>query len=60
MFTAEVASTAGEIVFKRSCSISNQRSKERAFLINQMLEDMRGTIFGKRNSPSLIARSTPG
>jgi oligoendopeptidase F len=45
MFTAEVASTAGEIVFKRFMLEQTQDPKERAFLINQMLEDMRGTIF---------------
>jgi oligoendopeptidase F len=45
MFTAEVASTAGEIVFKRFMLDQTRDSKERAFLINQMLEDMRGTIF---------------
>ena len=45
MFTAEVASTAGEIVFKRFMLEQTKDPKERAFLINQMLEDMRGTIF---------------
>jgi oligoendopeptidase F len=45
MFTAEVASTAGEIVFKRFMLDQTKEQKERAFLINQMLEDMRGTIF---------------
>src|SRR5215467_8337069 len=45
MFTAEVASTAGEIVFKRFMLDQTKDNKERAFLINQMLEDMRGTIF---------------
>ena len=45
MFTAEVASTAGEIVFKRFMLDQTKDKKERAFLINQMLEDMRGTIF---------------
>jgi oligoendopeptidase F len=45
MFTAEVASTAGEIVFKRFMLEQTQDPKERAYLINQMLEDMRGTIF---------------
>jgi oligoendopeptidase F len=45
MFTAEVASTAGEIVFKRFMLEQTKDNKERAFLINQMLEDMRGTIF---------------
>src|ERR1051326_4152549 len=45
MFTAEVASTAGEIVFKRFMLDQTKEPKERAFLINQMLEDMRGTIF---------------
>jgi oligoendopeptidase F len=45
MFTAEVASTAAEIVFKQSILDRTTDRKERAFLINQMLEDMRGTIF---------------
>jgi oligoendopeptidase F len=45
MFTAEVASTAGEIVFKRFMLDQTKDPKERAFLINQMLEDMRATIF---------------
>jgi oligoendopeptidase F len=45
MFTAEVASTAGEIVFKRFMLDQTKDPKERAFLINQMLEDMRGTVF---------------
>jgi oligoendopeptidase F len=45
MFTAEVASTAAEIVFKQSFLDRTRDPKERAFLINQMLEDMRGTIF---------------
>ena len=45
MFTAEVASTAAEIVFKQSMLERTKDPKERAFLINQMLEDMRGTIF---------------
>lgn len=45
MFTAEVASTAGEIVFKRFMLEQTKEPKQRAFLINQMLEDMRGTIF---------------
>jgi oligoendopeptidase F len=45
MFTAEVASTAAEIVFKQSILDKTTDRKERAFLINQMLEDMRGTIF---------------
>ena len=45
MFTAEVASTAAEIVFKQSILDRTHDPKERAFLINQMLEDMRGTIF---------------
>jgi oligoendopeptidase F len=45
MFTAEVASTAAEIVFKRSMLERAKDPKERAFLINHMLEDMRGTIF---------------
>jgi oligoendopeptidase F len=45
MFTAEVASTAAEIVFKQSMLDRTKDPKERAFLLNQMLEDMRGTIF---------------
>jgi len=45
MFTAEVASTAAEIVFKQSILDATKDPKERAFLLNQMLEDMRLTIF---------------
>jgi oligoendopeptidase F len=45
MFTAEVASTAAEIVFKQSMLDRTTDPKQRAFLINQMLEDMRGTVF---------------
>lgn len=45
MFTAEVASTAAEIVFKEFMLDRIQDPLERAFLINQMLEDMRGTVF---------------
>jgi oligoendopeptidase F len=45
MFTAEVASTAAEIVFKQAMLERTKEPKERAFLINQMLEDMRATIF---------------
>lgn len=45
MFTAEVASTAAEIVFKQSNLDRTTDPKERAFLINQMLEDMRTTLF---------------
>lgn len=45
MFTAEVASTAAEIVFKQSILDPTQDKKERAFLINQMLEDMRVALF---------------
>jgi oligoendopeptidase F len=45
MFTAEVASTAAEIVFKQSILEKTTDRKERAFLINQMLEDIRGTVF---------------
>lgn len=45
MFTAEVASTAAEIVFKQAILDRTKDPKERAFLINQMLEDMRATLF---------------
>lgn len=45
MFTAEVASTAAEIVFKQSILDKTKDKNERAFLINQMLEDMRATLF---------------
>jgi oligoendopeptidase F len=45
MFTAEVASTAAEIVFKQFMLDRTRDPQERAFLINQMLEDMRGTVF---------------
>jgi oligoendopeptidase F len=45
MFTAEVASTAAEIVFTRSILERTADRRERAFLIDQMLEDMRQTVF---------------
>jgi oligoendopeptidase F len=45
MFTAEVASTAAEIVFKQHMLHRTTDRREKAFLINQMLEDMRGTVF---------------
>jgi oligoendopeptidase F len=45
MFTAEVASTAAEIVFKQAILDRTKDPTERAFLINQMLEDMRATLF---------------
>jgi oligoendopeptidase F len=45
MFTAEVASTAAEIVFKQAMLERTPDKAERAFLINQMLEDMRNTVF---------------
>ncbi|RME95957.1 MAG: oligoendopeptidase F [Verrucomicrobia bacterium] len=45
MFTAEVASTAAEIVFKQSMLKRTTDPAEKAFLINQMLEDMRQTVF---------------
>ena len=45
MFTAEVASTGAEIVFQKSMLERTKDPKERAYLINQMLEDMRATIF---------------
>jgi oligoendopeptidase F len=45
MFTAEVASTAAEIVFKQFMLDRAGDPQERAYLINQMLEDMRGTVF---------------
>jgi oligoendopeptidase F len=45
MFTAEVASTAAEIVFKEFMLDRTRDPLERAYLINQMLEDMRGTVF---------------
>jgi oligoendopeptidase F len=45
MFTAEVASTAAEIVFKQAMLERTADRQERAFLINQMLEDMRNTVF---------------
>lgn len=45
MFTAEVASTAAEIVFKQSMLARATDRKQRAFLVNQVLEDMRATLF---------------
>jgi len=45
MFTAEVASTAAEILFKRSFLDKTTNSVERARLLNEMLEDIRQTVF---------------
>jgi oligoendopeptidase F len=45
MFTAEVASTAAEIAFKRALLARTTDRIERARLVNEMLEDMRATIF---------------
>jgi oligoendopeptidase F len=45
MFTAEVASTAAEILFKRSFLAKTTDPIERARLLNEMLEDIRQTVF---------------
>jgi oligoendopeptidase F len=45
MFTAEVASTAAEILFKRSFLAKTTDRTERARLLNEMLEDIRQTVF---------------
>jgi oligoendopeptidase F len=58
MFTAEVASTAAEIAFKRSLLARTEARAERAHLINEMLEDMRQRSFAKPSSPSSTSPST--
>jgi len=45
MFTAEVASTAAEIAFKRSLLARTQDRRERARLLNEMIDDVRQTVF---------------
>lgn len=45
MFTAEVASTAAEIVFKRQILQQTQDKQQRAMMICRMLEDIRQTVF---------------
>lgn len=45
MFTAEVASTAAEIGFKRSLLARTQDRRERARLLNEMIDDVRQTVF---------------
>ncbi len=45
MFTAEVASTSAEILFKRFMLAKTADRTERARLINEMLEDIRQTVF---------------
>jgi oligoendopeptidase F len=45
MFTAEVASTAAEIVFKQHALERATHPRERAYIIHQMLEDVRATVF---------------
>ncbi|MCG3137083.1 MAG: Oligoendopeptidase F, plasmid [Phycisphaerae bacterium] len=45
MFTAEVASTTAEIVFKQQMLKQMTDPREKAWLINQMLEDIRRTVF---------------
>ena len=45
MFTAEVASTAAEIVFKRTILKETTDQRERAWMVNNMLENIRTTVF---------------
>lgn len=45
MFTAEVASTAAEIVFKQTLMQKTTDAKERAWMIDTMLENIRTTVF---------------
>jgi oligoendopeptidase F len=45
MFTAEVASTAAEIIFKQQILKQTADTKQRALMINRMLEDIRRTVF---------------
>jgi len=45
MFTAEVASTAAEIVFKQYMLARTKDPKQKAMMINRMLEDIRTTVF---------------
>ncbi len=45
MFTAEVASTAAEIVFKQSLMQKTSDPRERTWMIHTMLENIRTTVF---------------
>ena len=45
MFTAEVASTAAEIVFKKTFMQEISDTRERAWMISNMLENIRTTVF---------------
>jgi oligoendopeptidase F len=45
MFTAEVASTAAEIVFKQQILQRTTDPKQRAMMIDRMLDDIRQTVF---------------
>ncbi len=45
MFTAEVASTAAEIVFKRHILKNTADKTQRAMMIDRMLDDIRQTVF---------------
>ncbi len=44
-FTAEVASTAAEIVFKQYLLSQTKDRRQRAMMINRLLEDIRTTVF---------------
>ena len=45
MFTAEVASTAAEIVFKQQILSQTTDKRQRALMIDRMLDDIRQTVF---------------
>ena len=45
MFTAEVASTAAEIIFKQQILSQTTDKRQRALLIDRMLDDIRQTVF---------------
>ncbi len=45
MFTAEVASTAAEIVFKQQILSQTTDTRQRALMIDRMLDDIRQTVF---------------
>jgi len=45
MFTAEVASTAAEIIFKQHILSRTTDKKQRAMMIDRMLDDIRQTVF---------------
>lgn len=45
MFTAEVASTAAEIIFKQQILRGTTDKRQRALMIDRMLDDIRQTVF---------------